>query len=121
MYNLARAYLDTKPRKAEPLLREFLAIRQRKSPDDWRTFETSSLLGDSLLSQKKFAEAEPLLLAGYNGLKAREAKVPAQSKRRLAEAATRIAALYNAWGKPENAAEWRKKLESAQSTLKPRS
>jgi eukaryotic-like serine/threonine-protein kinase len=121
MYNLARAYLDTKPREAELLIREFLAIRQRKSPDDWRTFETSSLLGDSLLSQKKFTEAEPLLLAGYNGMKAREAKIPAQNKKRLAEAAARIATLYDSWGKPENAALWRKKLESAQSSLKPRS
>jgi eukaryotic-like serine/threonine-protein kinase len=119
MYNLARAYLDAKSKEAEPLLREFLAIRQRKSPDDWRTFETTSLLGDSLLNQKKYAEAEPLLLAGFQGMKAREAKIPAQNKKRLAEAAARITTLYDAWGKPENAAASRKNLESARSSLKP--
>src|SRR5262249_26383457 len=61
MYNLARAYLDAKPARAESFLREYLAIRQRKTPDDWRTFETRSLLGASLLSQMKCAEAEPHL------------------------------------------------------------
>ena len=34
MNNLARAYLDVKPAAAEPLLREFVAIRQKKNPDD---------------------------------------------------------------------------------------
>jgi hypothetical protein len=52
-YNLARSYLDTKPAQAKPLLREFLAIRQRKPPEDWRTFETRGILGDSFLGQKK--------------------------------------------------------------------
>ena len=47
-----------------------------KRPDDWSRFDTQSLLGDSLLGQKKYAEAEPLLLSGYEGLKAREARIP---------------------------------------------
>ena len=57
---------------AEPLLRECLKIREQKEPDDWRTFNTKSLLGGSLLGQEKYAEAEPLLLAGYEGMKQRE-------------------------------------------------
>ena len=80
MTNLARAYLDVKPAAAEPLLREFVAIRQKKNPDDWRTFETRSMLGDSLLRQKKYADAEPILLEGYEGMKAREGKIPAVQK-----------------------------------------
>jgi tetratricopeptide (TPR) repeat protein len=111
MNNLARAYLAAKPARAEPLLRELQAIRDRKTPDDWTRFETRSLLGGSLMGQKKYANAEPLLLSGFEGLKAREAKIPGRSKKRLAEAGARIIQLYDAWGKKEKADEWRKRLK----------
>ena len=39
---LARAHLVDHPERAEPLLREALAIREKKTPDDWRTFETQA-------------------------------------------------------------------------------
>ena len=42
--NLSRAYLPEKPDRAEPLLRDALAIREKNFPEDWRTFETTSLL-----------------------------------------------------------------------------
>ena len=45
-------------------------------PDASWKFNTKSLLGGALLGQKKFAEAEPLLLAGYEGLKLREKTIP---------------------------------------------
>jgi non-specific serine/threonine protein kinase/serine/threonine-protein kinase len=105
---LARAYLAGQPGRAEPLLREALAIRAQKFPDDWRTFETQSLLGASLLDQKKYAEAEPHLLEGYEGMKARVATIPASSRRYLAETADRIIQLYDAWGKPAQAEAWRR-------------
>jgi len=71
-----------------------------------------SQLGAALLGQQKYAEAEPLLLQGHEGLKAREAKIPAPRKDSLASAAARIVKLYEAWGKADKAAEWRKKLET---------
>jgi serine/threonine protein kinase/tetratricopeptide (TPR) repeat protein len=109
MNYLARAYLPDQPARAEPLLREALTIRQKSLPDDWRTFETESLLGDSLLGQKRLAEAEPHLLKGFEGMKAREAKIPVPSRKSLSDAADRIIRLYDAWGKSEKAGEWRKK------------
>src|SRR5262245_30651291 len=54
--------------EAEPLLRQSLAIRANVQPDAWTTFNTRSLLGGALLGRKGYAEAEPLLLAGYRGL-----------------------------------------------------
>jgi tRNA A-37 threonylcarbamoyl transferase component Bud32 len=57
--------------EAEPLLRECLVIREKTQPDEWTTFGTKSMLGGALLGQKKYAEAEPLLLAGYEGMKQR--------------------------------------------------
>ncbi len=96
--------------EAEAILRECLAIREKAQTDAWTTFNTRSLLGSSLMGEKKFAEAEPLILAGYEGMKAREAKIPVPSKPRLTEAADRIVQLYETWGKKDKAAEWRVKL-----------
>ena len=62
--------------EAEPVLRETLAIREKLQPGDWTTFNTRSLLGGSLLGQKKYAEAEPLIVSGYEGMKARQARIP---------------------------------------------
>ncbi|HEV2945737.1 MAG TPA: tetratricopeptide repeat protein [Gemmataceae bacterium] len=97
--------------ESEKVLRESLAIREKKEPDVWTTFNCKSLLGGALVGQKKYAEAEPLLLQGYEGMKQREAKIPAKWKVRLAECLERLVQFYDAWGKPDQAAQWRKKLE----------
>jgi tetratricopeptide (TPR) repeat protein len=99
--------------EAEPLLRDALAIRAKTQPDAWTSFNTRSLLGGSLLGQQKYAEAEPLLLQGYEGLKQRETKMPANAKVRLTEALERLVQLYDAWQKKDKADEWRKQLEAA--------
>ncbi len=108
-----------KPVYAEPVLRECLAIREKMDPDFWSTFNAKSMLGDALLGQKKYAEAEPLLVQGYEGMKEREAKIPPHAKVRLIEALERLVQLYDDWGKPEQAAEWRKKLEAAKGDKPP--
>ena len=93
--------------EAEPLLRECLAIRELKEPDDWRTFNTKSLLGGALLGQRKYTEAEPLLLAGYEGMRQREATIPEPGKPRLPEALDRLIDLYTATSKAEDVKKWR--------------
>jgi serine/threonine protein kinase len=98
---------------AEAVLRECLAVREAGRPDAWATFNTRSVLGDALLGQGKHAEAEPLLLAGYEGMKRREGTIPAGSKDRLASAADRLVRLYEATGRPDDAAKWRKELYAA--------
>jgi tetratricopeptide (TPR) repeat protein len=100
---------------AEPRLRECLRIREQIAPDDWQTFNAQSLLGGSLLGQKKYAETEPLLLSGYEGMKQREEMIPRQGKIRLTEAIERLVQLYEAMGKTDKADEWRKKLPVTKS------
>ena len=85
----------------------------------WAAFDIRSTLGGSLLGQKKYAEAEPLLISGYEGMKAREAKVPAAGKIRITEAAQRLVTLYESWGKPEKANEWRDRLPKSAEAPKP--
>jgi predicted Zn-dependent protease len=92
--------------EAEPLLRECLTIREKTQPDVWSTFNAQSMLGGALLGQKKFADAEPLLLKGYEGMKQREKLIPAQADTRLPEALDRLIELYTATNKPDEAKRW---------------
>jgi tetratricopeptide (TPR) repeat protein len=101
--------------EAEAAVRESLAIREKLQPEMWSTFNTRAMLGATLLVQKKYAEAEPLLLAAYEGMKEREATIPAPEKPRLTEALGLLVLLYEDWEKPDLAAAWRKKLEDARA------
>jgi hypothetical protein len=96
--------------EAEPLLSESLAILQKATPDDWRRHHATSLLGGALLSQGRFAEAESLVVPGYEGLKAREATISASDRVFVREAAERVIRLYENWGKAELATAWKSKL-----------
>ena len=107
MSNLALAYQAAeKLDKCIPLFRECLTIREKNQPDAWRTFNTQSMLGGALLGQKKFADAEPLLLKGYEGMKSREKTIPPQGTIRILEAIDRLIDLYTATNKPEEAKKW---------------
>jgi tRNA A-37 threonylcarbamoyl transferase component Bud32 len=97
-------------REAEPYLRECLAIRTKLQPDAWSTFNTQAMLGAALLGQKQLAQAEPLLLQGYAGMRQREATIPAAAKVRLKEALERLVELYTALDRPAEAARWQKEL-----------
>jgi len=101
---------DGKFAEAEPLARECLAMWEKQIPDDWLTFNARSLLAGSLLGQKKYAEAEPLLLSAYHGMKEREARIPSAGKIRLQETLQRLVQLYEATGRLDQAAEWKQKL-----------
>ena len=97
--------------EAEALARECLGIREIEIPDDWRAFNARSMLGAALLGQQKYAEAEPLLLAGNEGMKQRENNIPAAGKPHLKEALQRLVQLYEATNRPAQAAECKQKLE----------
>jgi len=100
--------------EAEATARRALAVRLERHPDHWTRFDGMSLLGGALAGQKKFAEAEPLLTEGYEGLKERQERIPFLWRaKRPAQAGTRIVELYEAWGKTEKAAEWRSRLKEA--------
>jgi tetratricopeptide (TPR) repeat protein/tRNA A-37 threonylcarbamoyl transferase component Bud32 len=96
--------------EAEPPLREALEIRAKAMPDDWRRYDAMSLLGESLLGQGNIAEAEPLVVSGYEGMKQDESRIIVPDRSRLREAATRVIVLYEIWGKPEQATAWKAKL-----------
>ena len=65
------------------------------------------LLGGVLLGQGRHAEAEPLLLAGFRGMKEQEKAIPPAGRPRLPETVDRLTELYTDLGKPTEVAKWR--------------
>jgi hypothetical protein len=85
-----------------------LEIRQQQSPQEWTTFNTQSALGQTVLKQGRLTEAEPLLLAGYQGLETHRDQIPTSARdTRLSEALDRLIELYTLLEKPEEVAKFR--------------
>jgi tetratricopeptide (TPR) repeat protein len=101
--------------EAETLLRESLNAKDNEGPYSWPPFERRSLLGLSLVEQSKFAEAEPLLLAGYRGLVERRSALPVAVS--VQQAGERIVQLYARWGQAEKAAVWRQAVAGPQPSM----
>ena len=93
-------------------MRQVLPIHERKYPEGWQRFRCQSLLGAGLTGLKQYAEAEPFLLHGYQGMVDRKATIPIDGQKAITYAATYLAELYQSWGKPGKAAEWRSKVSA---------
>jgi len=114
--SVGRAWLDLEQyAAAEPIFRECLALREKllsnKKIRPWELSNVKSLLGAALLGQKRFAAAEPLLQAGYDGLKQEENDIPFTSQGLLADALRRLIDVYRATGKNEEATKLQPELE----------
>jgi eukaryotic-like serine/threonine-protein kinase len=108
MYQLGLNLMQQKKyHAAELLLRDCLQICEREQPNVWNSFNIKSMLGGSLLGQKRYADAETFLLQGYEGMKQREVQIPKADRASLSEALDRLIDLYDAWGKKDAAAKWR--------------
>ncbi len=62
------------------------------------------------MAEGRFADAEPAIISGYEGMKAHESRIPVPERAHLLEAAFRIVWLYEAWEKPGEAEEWKFRL-----------
>jgi tetratricopeptide (TPR) repeat protein len=104
--------LQNRPAEAEPLAREARALYERFQVRDREYFVSylTNLLGGSLLGQKKYADAEPLLLKGYEGMKKDLATEIAPLRYRFIEAGERVVRYYEETNQPEKAREWREKI-----------
>ena len=97
-------------REARPLLEEGLEIRKTNlPPEHWYIAQAESHLGASLRGLRLYGAAEPLLLRGCTGVLG-STETSERAKRMAVE---NVTALYDVWGKPEKAREWRAKLEAA--------
>jgi tetratricopeptide (TPR) repeat protein len=103
---------------AEQELGKCLALQQRLWPQEWSTFNTRLLLGRAFLAQTNYSEAEPLLLAAYEGLSQREASIPPKEKVNLMLALDQLVELYEARGQKAEAAKWSREAERRRSFRK---
>ena len=93
--------------EAEPFLREAIGAREKSGPGTWEQFFEQAMLGAALAGQGKYASAEPLLTSGYQGLVDRQSSIPSENYSKLQQVREWLANLYEAWGKPVEAAGWR--------------
>ena len=104
-----RAYAE-----AETVLEECLEIRTEHDPTSWRTSSARSMLGEALVGQNRFSEAEKILLAAYQEINKRREAIPQdERKTHLTEALQRLVALYESQspeGDGEKAEEYRRLL-----------
>jgi TolA-binding protein len=107
--------------EAEAAARAALAILSGKAPDAWTTSHAQSLLGAALLGQKKYADAEPLLVRGYRGLSKAE-KRPAQqphgspTRPHVTQALERLVQLHDALGNQAEADRLRNELATLKAS-----
>lgn len=106
--NMASAYnADKQYARAEALFREALAMFQATLPPGHTSTAIAHIkLGRSLLRQRRFAEAAPETLAGYDIIKPQAA--PGNGFLRAAR--IDLAAIYDTLGQPERAAVYRQEL-----------
>jgi tetratricopeptide (TPR) repeat protein len=100
--------------EAIPYLREALEITEKQAlvRFPWFKGEVQTTLGGVLAVQGKPADAETLLLAGYEGLR----NLPSTPPPLLRKALERLASFYAATGRSAEAASWRSRLESLDSS-----
>jgi tetratricopeptide (TPR) repeat protein len=80
--------------EAEAALREALTVREKVEPESWRTAAARTQLAETILEQKKGADAEPLLLQGFEELKSRQAQAPKEARTAMRLAANRLLNYY---------------------------
>jgi tetratricopeptide (TPR) repeat protein/tRNA A-37 threonylcarbamoyl transferase component Bud32 len=105
MRHLARFYARRgRTPEAEQRYRDVLAQLRKTAPEtDWEIGRAKSELGAHLAERRAFAEAEPLLVAGFETLLADTGV----SHEQCEVARTRLVTLYEHWNRPEDARRWR--------------
>ena len=91
--------------EAEARLREYLARSRRSDGAAWLDGYARLLLGSALVGQKRFADAEPQLLAGSAGV----AAAPMQTRRL---ALWKVGEIYEFAGRSDMADAWKAKYGS---------
>ncbi len=102
--DLARLYLDTDgaARGEAFLARCLLTLRETKDAESWEIAHAKSVLGGYLTVQGRYEEAETHLVEGYRTL----AKARGEQAIYTRDSLRRLLDLYDAWGKPEEAAAY---------------
>jgi len=104
--------------RAEDSLRDALKIRESIEPDLWGTFSTKALLGHVLLVKKEYQEAAPLLVDGYEGMKARIEFISGDDQGLLVDTLDQLIVLYTATGDEKSLKIWQTERATYMETKK---
>jgi non-specific serine/threonine protein kinase/serine/threonine-protein kinase len=116
MASLGRVLLQAKKyAAAEAVFRDALKGYEKARLDTWEKYSCENMLGVSLADRDRFTEAEPLLLAGYNGMAERRATIPFSERASLQVAGDQIVHFLQRLGNHTEAAEWEKRLRTDSS------
>jgi non-specific serine/threonine protein kinase/serine/threonine-protein kinase len=99
--------------EAEAQLRAALVVLEKTAPEEWIRQYCRSLLGATLAAQKKYVEAEPMLVLGYEGMLQRQDAITAPDRRYLRRIGERVVEFYEAWGKRGESEKWKVKVAGA--------
>jgi serine/threonine protein kinase len=100
--------------EAEPLIRQSAATFEKLYPGTFRCSFLMAVHGAVLTGQQRYAEAEPVLLKGYEGMA--QSRVPHGEHGELAEVGGWVVRFYEVTNQPEKAHAWREKLAAARRT-----
>lgn len=104
--------------KAEPIIREARDLFETGLHRDHPQIAfADNVLGQCLTQLNRFPEAEPFLADSYDTLRT----IRGRNHRRTKNALAQMIELYEAWDKPEKAAEWRAKLPAKVDAQEPKS
>jgi non-specific serine/threonine protein kinase/serine/threonine-protein kinase len=98
---------DHRPADAEAPARQAVDLSRKSSGEGhWQTALAENALGESLAAQKRYADAEPLLVSSLGIL-----QIHAGPRSGLVrQALKRVIAMYQGWDKPEQAKQWQQQL-----------
>ena len=105
LHNLAQLLLRMdRPMDAEALYAEAVEIYRQAYPEGhWKQMRSQAGLAKCLMARGSFQEAEALLLEGHGFLRQTQGEAATPTR----ETADDLVALYEAWGRPEQAARYR--------------
>lgn len=86
----------SRPVDAEKFFREAVELRSKSANEGWETWVARGYLGETLLAQSRFEEAEPLLRDCEAGLRKELPKIPAGSRKEIEQASARLEKLHAA-------------------------
>jgi non-specific serine/threonine protein kinase/serine/threonine-protein kinase len=102
--------------QAESLLRTASNAYEKAMPNGWERYNCQSMLGASIAGQKRYQDAEPLMVAAYEALIQRKSSIPLANVPVIDQAGQRVIQLYRDWGKPEKSAEWTRRIERSKAS-----
>ena len=110
LLSLAYSYWHSEQlENAETKFRQYVNPLKELGDRSESFFNIQSTLGGLLTKRKKYSEAEPFLLAAYEGLKtsSNTSETPY-----FKHSLIRLTNLYQEWGKPDQAAKWQAELKA---------